>query len=145
MVNGNSLGVGGLKSTNFWRTPRKFSMPTRRIFHRVVKDTIDRTRHTFKYMWIILICSITKIRNRCPFKKKKKNFKMFVWRPKSDLCWILLLTSNRVPLKASCLPNRLLACTQTLYYFSYRSFQKHRGAREQSERARTSAEHEKEK
>ena len=73
--------------------------------------------------------------------RKKKNFKMFVWRPKSDLCWILLLTSNRVPLKASCLPNRLLACTQTLYYFSYRSFQKHRGARKR----RTSAEREKEK
>ena len=30
----------------------------------------------FKYMWIILICSTTKIRSRCPFEKK--NFKMFV-------------------------------------------------------------------
>ena len=44
-------------------------MPTRGIFHRVVKDAIDRTRHT----WIILICSTTKIRNRCPFEKKLKD------------------------------------------------------------------------
>ena len=33
-----------------------------------------------------------------------------------------------------------LACTQTLFYFPSRSFQKHRRARERSERARTSAE-----
>ena len=60
-----------------WAKEQKFSrgtgVPTRRIFHRVVKDAIDRTRHT---LWIFLICSITKIRSRCPFKKKK--FKMFV-------------------------------------------------------------------
>ena len=31
------------------------------------------------------------------------------WWPKWDLCCILLLTSNRLPLKASCLSNRLLA------------------------------------
>ena len=31
------------------------------------------------------------------------------WRPKWDLCCILLLTSNRVPLKASCLSNRPFA------------------------------------
>ena len=45
-------------------------MPTRGIFHRVVKDAIDRTRHTSV---IILICSTTKIRNRFPFEKKLKD------------------------------------------------------------------------
>ena len=35
------------------------------------------------------------------------------------------------------------ACTQTLFYFSFRSFRKHRRACERSERARTSAEREK--
>ena len=44
-------------------------MPMRGIFHRVVKDAIDRARLT----WIILICSTTKIRNRCPFEKKHKD------------------------------------------------------------------------
>ena len=46
-----------------------------------------------------------------------------------------------------CLPLRspsVLACTQTLSYFSFRSFRKHRRARERSERARTSEEREKE-
>ena len=38
-----------------------------------------------------------------------------------------------------------LACKQTLFYFSFHSFQKHRQAREQIERERTSAEREKEK
>ena len=37
-----------------------------------------------------------------------------------------------------------VACKQTLFYFSFRSVQKHRRARERSERARTSAEREKE-
>ena len=50
------------------------------------------------------------------------------WRPKSDLCWILLLTSNRVPLKASCLSNRLLACTQTLLKFFLSFFLKTSGS-----------------
>ena len=38
-----------------------------------------------------------------------------------------------------------VACKQTLFYFSFRSFQKHQRARERSKRARTSAEREKEK
>ena len=37
-----------------------------------------------------------------------------------------------------------IACTQTMFYFSFRSFRKHRRARERSERTRTSAEREKE-
>ena len=37
-----------------------------------------------------------------------------------------------------------VACKQTLFYFSFRSVQKHRRACERSERARTSAEREKE-
>ena len=41
--------------------------------------------------------------------------------------------------------DRKLACKQTLFYFSFRSFQKHWGARERRERARSSAEREKEK
>ena len=36
----------------------------------------------------------------------------------------------------------MLACTQTLFYFSFRSFRKHRRARERSDCARTSAERE---
>ena len=36
-------------------------MQTRRIFHRVVKDTIDRARH--KYMWIILKLEIRASQN----------------------------------------------------------------------------------
>ena len=38
-----------------------------------------------------------------------------------------------------------LAFTKTLFYFSYRFFRKHRGARVRSKRARTSGEREKEK
>ena len=38
---------------------------------------------------------------------------------------------------------RSLACTQTLFYFSFRSFRKHRWAHELSKRARTSVEREK--
>ena len=37
------LGGGGLKSRNFRRV---WGVLTRRIFHRVVKDAVDRTRHT---------------------------------------------------------------------------------------------------
>ena len=44
MVNGNSLGVWGLKGRNFRGV---WGMPTRGIFHRIVKDVIDRTRHTY--------------------------------------------------------------------------------------------------
>ena len=33
---------------------------------------------------------------------------------------------------------RIVACTQTLFHFSFRSFQKHRRAPQQSKRARTS-------
>ena len=39
----------------------------------------------------------------------------------------------------------MLACTQTLFHFSFRSFRKHRRARERSDCARTSAEREIEK
>ena len=45
-------------------------MTTRRILQRVVKDAIDRISHT----WIILICSVTTTRNKCPFKKKLKRY-----------------------------------------------------------------------
>ena len=67
--NGQSkfLGGGGLKGRNFRRVS---GVPTRRILHRVVKDTIDRMSHT----WIIFICSTTTTRNRCPFKKKLKRY-----------------------------------------------------------------------
>ena len=61
------LGGGGLKGRNFRRVS---GVPTRRILHRVVKDTIDRMSHT----WIIFICSTTTTRNRCPFKKKLKRY-----------------------------------------------------------------------
>ena len=37
-------GGGGLKGRNFWRVR---GVPTRIIFHRVVKDAIDDTRHTY--------------------------------------------------------------------------------------------------
>ena len=59
------LGGGGLKGRNFQGVQ---GVPMRIIFHRVVKDTI--IRDILKYMWIILICSATKIRSRCPFEKK---------------------------------------------------------------------------
>ena len=39
----------------------------------------------------------------------------------------------------------IIACTQTLFYFSFRFFRKHRRPRERSEFVRTSAEREKEK
>ena len=35
---------GGLKARNFRRV---WGMPTRGIFHRVVKDAIDRKKHTY--------------------------------------------------------------------------------------------------
>ena len=37
------LGGGGLKGRNFQGVQ---GVPTRIIFHRIVKDTIDHTRHT---------------------------------------------------------------------------------------------------
>ena len=52
-------------------------MLTRRIFHRVVKNTIDRTKHTWVYVdyfdfdFDFLI--IWYFDNRCPFKKKLKD------------------------------------------------------------------------
>ena len=46
VVNENSYGVGGLKGRNFRGV---WGVPKRRIFHRVVKDTIDPTRHTCIY------------------------------------------------------------------------------------------------
>ena len=36
-------GWGRLKGRNFWRVG---GVPTRSIFHRVLKDAVDRTRHT---------------------------------------------------------------------------------------------------
>ena len=39
-------GWGGLKGRNFRGV---WGVPTRRIFHRVVKDAIDPTRHTCMY------------------------------------------------------------------------------------------------
>ena len=47
---------GGLKGRNFRGV---LGVPTRKIVHGVVKDTIK-----LMYMWIILICSTTKIRSR---------------------------------------------------------------------------------
>ena len=40
-------GGGRLKGRNFRGV---WGVPTRRIFHRVVKDAIDRTRHTLVYV-----------------------------------------------------------------------------------------------
>ena len=52
VVNENSYGVGGLKGRNFRGV---WGVPKRRVFHRVVKDTIDPTRHTCIYglFWLV--------------------------------------------------------------------------------------------
>ena len=65
-------------------------MPTRKIFHRVV--AIDRTivRSRDILTWIILICSTTKITNRCPFEKKR--LKMFFSKV-FFLCWAFAIIS----------------------------------------------------
>ena len=60
-------------------------MPTRGIFHRVVKDAIDRTRHTV----LTWICSTKKIRNRCLFEKKLKD----VFLKHLFLCWVFAIIS----------------------------------------------------
>ena len=51
------------------------------------------------------------------------------------------LTGRSVYLSKEATMDRIkLACTQTLFHFSFRSFQKHRRARQRNECARTNAE-----
>jgi len=53
---------------------------------------------------------------------------------------LLFWTNKPVYLPKEAKMDRIrLACTQTLFYFSFRSFQKHRRARQRNECARTSA------
>ena len=47
---------------------------------------------------------------------------------------------NPIGISDQGLRHSVLACTQTLFYFSFRSFRKHRRGCERGERARTSAE-----
>ena len=98
-------GRGGLKGRNFQGVQ---GVPTRIIFHRVVKDTIDHTRH--KYMWIILICSKTKIR-RCPLEKKKLQN---ICLKHHFLCWEFDIISA-----VTICPHALTTCSNALMDCSY--------------------------
>ena len=63
-------------------------------------------------MWIILICSTTKIRSRCPFEKK--NFKMFVSNVDRLLCWEFAIISA-----LTICPHALTICSNALTDCSY--------------------------
>ena len=85
-------------------------VPMRITFHRVVK-TRSIIRDILKYMWIILICSTTKIRSRCPFREKKLQDVCLKHRL---LCWEFAITSA-----VTICPHALMTCTNALMDCSY--------------------------
>ena len=72
----------------------------------------------------------------------QEKYNIAVYRLSENFIKILTFQKmdNPIGISDQGLRHSVLACTQTLFYFSFRSFRKHRRGCERGERARTSAE-----